>query len=342
MKDRRQFDRQRSAIEFICYIGGERFDSVSVDISAAGVFLRSSSEVPFTPGAIVMIVPRDAAVAAFPITLIGRIVRAEDEGETRGYGVKWLRCLTRMGIRAIYEFIASYPEFSQLTLPFPDSNTMNSSVVGYDFAANRFYVPSLPSLTAPTLDNISSPAAQKRGTASPDLPQDTLTLQRSQQGARHRMEPPRPSPRPSGQTPGGREKTTLGTGVNPPAKPGAITQALRVQHEQVPVSIPVQLETSDHVFPCTVRMLSLNTLFLTTEADPTRFGVRARIPLPIPLHQEPTIVYVHCRVESLAPHPQVADGEGAHLTVISVDQEKRPGLFERFVKYLYYRMLTEA
>ncbi len=299
MSEKRQFSRFASALEFYCYIDGDRFDTVSVGISPSGVFLETMAKV--RRGAIVMLVPKNEAAHDFPVMLIGRVIRRQRPPEAPGYGVQWLRCLTKRGMEAIYHFIASYPEFSQLTLPFADPDVMRAQVVGYDFVANRFYVPSVPGKGAPV-------------PPSPFVP-EPLT--------------PPPLARPTPPADFSRSQ-----------EDGAVTKALKVMHEQIPVSIATSIIVHGEELFGTVVMMSLTTLFVSTAARQIAVGDEVRIRLPVSLAERETIVELLCRVDKLGPHLALAGGTGLHLTITAIDESKRAGLFERYVKYLYYQMLT--
>lgn len=299
MTERRQFPRFSAALEFYCYIDGDRFDSVSVDLSPAGVFLRTAVKV--RPGAIVMLVPKDEAAKDFPVMLIGRMVRKQLSPAAPGYGVLWLRCVTRKGVEAIYHFIASYPEFSNLTLPIAEAEVLEASVVGYDFGVNRFYLPVIPGAGAP-------------------IPPSPFAA-----------EPTDPLIAPHPESPSDFTRT---------AEDGAVTRALKVMHEQIPVSIATTVIMDGEEVFATVLMLSLTTLFITGSADRFQPGDQVRIRLPVNLSARQTVVELFCDVNSLGPHPALAGGSGIHLTLRAVDESRRVGLFERYVKFLYYQMLT--
>jgi hypothetical protein len=311
--ERRVFPRIEREISFYCYIDGNRFDTVSVDVSSAGVFLKTKDDI--RPSAVVMVVPKEESARLFPVMLIGKIVRRVETPEMCGYGVRWIRCITRRGINSIYAFISSNPEFSQLTLPMPEADAMGSSVVGYDFINNQFFVPDIPGFGAPLPEQSDEPDFE---IPKPVSPPPIATLRREISEATE----------------------TLHFEYRKTKEEGALTQALRVQHEQVPVNIPVRVDTNDITIKAVVRMVSLNTIYATTNDRRESLGTNAKVWMPIPLQKGQVMVRLVCSVESLSPHPQVA-GNGFHLAIIAIDHEERKGVFERYVKYRYYKMLTD-
>ncbi len=247
-----------------------------------------------------MLVPKEEAANDFPVMLIGRVIRRQVAPQTPGYGVQWLRCLTKKGMQAIYHFIASYPEFSQMTLPFADNEVMKAPVVGYDFQTNSFYIPAIPNKGAP-------------------IPPSPF--------AGDQVKPPRLA------------RVEPSASFARSKEDGAVTKALRVMNEQVHVSIATTLIMDGEEYFGTVIMLSLTTLFVVTSAT-LEVGELVRVRLPVNLSERQTVVDLLCIVDSHGPHAALVGGSGVHLSVKAVDESKRAGLFERYVKYLYYQMLT--
>lgn len=317
--ERRLFPRLQSAVEFFCYIDGDRFDSVSVDISPSGVFLATTDAI--RKGAIVMLVPKKEGAKNFPVMLIGRVVRKQVPPEVAGYGVQWLRCLSRQGLDAVYRFIANYPEFSQLTLPFPTDQVAASPVVGYDFQTNRFYVPDIPGMGSPI--PAPSPAADildARVPQSSSRPvQGTVTRPPDSERVVLKIDAP---------------------GFSRGAESGAVTRALRQLHEQVPVAVTAQLLHLDVEYPARLRMLSLVTLYVEVSGHKIPVNAAVSLRLPVPHHGFETMVTLACSVHSTRCHAALPGIEGLHLTIESTDEGRRHGLFERYAKYLYYQMIA--
>ena len=356
-RERRRFERVRSNIQFHCYVDGHRFDSSALDVSAAGALLRTSDEV--RDNAIVMIVPKDEARRDFPVMLIGTVVRAQQKQGERALALRWIRCITRRGIEAIYSFVAAYPEFSQLTLPPPPRNVQRSSVVGYDFQENRFYVPKITKLAGqgatlegpsaapePTATPPAAPPPVARHTGSSEVPpkKDKTTQPTGTGEAALRTPVP---PRPAEAQPRAKARASLSDffaiapGHAESKESGVITQTLRIQEELVPCKLPVSFTSNELEFTGTLRLLSLTSLFIETPADLCAMGTMIEVTIPVPVRREHLPVTVVGSVDMIGLHPELPH-KGVSVRIVAVKKTSRPGVFERYVKYLYYRMLTDG
>jgi len=88
-----------------------------------------------------------------------------------------------------------------------------------------------------------------------------------------------------------------------------------------------------------IRLLSLKNLFVAHEESLDGLGTRAEVEVTIPLHKESALVRLQCDVTSLGPHPRL-NVTGLALSITEVCEGVKRGVFERYVKYLYYKMLT--
>ena len=331
--ERRQHRRTKQAIDFYCYIDGLRFDSASIDISTGGALLKTGD--PVRRDATVMIIPKDEAVRKFPVMLVGAVVR-QQEGSNQGVGIRWLRCITRDGIASVYGFMAAFPEFSEIPLPPPTHEVASNLVVGYDFPRNRFYVPKIPEVASlPELDTerpVKSRTWRAEGGAAK---QGGHALKDSS------MPKTKPVKRASAQRPGPAASRAI---VTPPDmsktdEPGELTLQLKVQHQRIPVELPGKVTSGGHSVEGVIRLMSLKSLFVACEESLEGFGTLADVEVFIPLHKKKARIVLRCDVVSLGRHARL-DLSGLGLVINGVDEGDREGVFERYVKYLYYKMLT--
>jgi hypothetical protein len=89
-------------------------------------------------------VPREAHRIQSGVALIGA-VRREQQTPVRGVGVEWLRCVSRYGYSDVREFLIQFLELAPAHLPDPPAEVLNSPVAAYNFRAENYYVPDLPS-----------------------------------------------------------------------------------------------------------------------------------------------------------------------------------------------------
>jgi len=119
---------------------------------------------------------------------------------------------------------------------------------------------------------------------------------------------------------------------------GALTTVLRTREEQVPVEIPVRLRVDMKMkTEGLVRRLGLSSLFVEL---PDRFDsppTKAEVTFPVALRDEPVHVKLACSVAAVGSDP-TGTGPGLALIILAVYQ-KNPGLFERYVKFLYAKTL---
>jgi hypothetical protein len=345
--ERRRWPRSKVAIDFYCYLDGHRFDSVSVDVSSGGLLLNTPESL--RKDAIVMLVPKENAIREYPVVLVGRVVRRH-EGEKKGLALEWLRCITRQGVNSILSFLAAVPEFCQLTLPSPTAEALYSSVLGYDFKTNRFYVPALPGLNAPLGKAQAEPvgaadsggrAAARGKSAEKPRPAIVSAARGAESLGRRMSRADLAATRPVGKKPTAGASKGI---VTPPPfgkseEEGAVTQRLRVLHEEIPVELPVEFMTNELEFKGFVRMLSLSTLFVACASPLDQVGTKAEVKLSIPLHGQEATATLACSVSSIGTDPRLGQ-DGIAMAINSVVEESE-GIFDRYVKYPYYRMLTQ-
>jgi len=318
-KERRHTPRKSREIDFHCYVEGHRFDSSTVDISASGAFLRTRAEV--RRDTLVILHPKKAAVPIPPVVLVGTVVRQVD-GYVSGLGVKWLKCFSMHGASAVYDFLLFFLEMSAASVPIPSQRIAESPGAGFDFQKSRFYRVNIPQQDEP--DAGRGKTGRYRTVAS--MPDEILDPTGSFQAAELDPEievPAEPL-------------------LSPPEHPrsdgdGIVTSMLGVSKLRVPVKFPVRVVSGSTVHKGTVREIGLTTILVITHDDVDPGEDDVSIDLPVPLKSGTTWVRLQCR--------ELSEGDSRagvlDLHVKQILDESKPGLYERFVRYLCQKMLAD-
>ena len=250
-------------------------------MSPGGAFLKTDNEVP--PKAVVVVVPSERYLKDFPVMLVARVSRRV-RGERPGIALRWQRCITRSGVRRIWQFMSAYPNLWEDIPPLPTKEVASSPIAGYDFSSNTFYVPK---------------EARTGSTTVAD--EDTR---------------------------------------NPvSASPGAPAPGLRANLEEVEANLVASFTYEGSNSDCTVRSIGLDSLFVVSPDRIDRPGTKLTIELPVPIGRTHHKISLACTLISCGKHATL-NVEGMHFLINAAYQGSRPGAFERYIKYLYYNMVT--
>lgn len=371
MSERRKHDRVQKEIRFHCYIDGNRFDSASVNLSQGGAFLRTQDPIP--TDSVVVAVPRQQYLQEFPVMLVGKVLRRQNSSD-KGLGLEWQRCVTRSGFDRLWQFIETFPELWETLPAKPANEFLSQPCVGFDFSSGSFFLPK--GRFGPRTKGSAAPAAGEPSSAAPasapapasDVPvdlsyagrpalsgsQETTTVYSSSRShppevvmpmgtaefntrlKESTVREPTPLPMPGPATSDRLE--------NPPkyrrtASSGAITQVIERYGEEFPTNIPVSIKFEARTYEARIRMLSLSTFFVLSFDQELFDAEKLEIELPISLHQRIYTVTLPCTVIRTGQHVD-AGGPGIHLRIDAVYQPQRPGIFERYVKFLYYQTVS--
>ena len=421
MGDRRKHERAERAMEFFCYINGQRFDSTTFDISAGGVMLRTDYELEI--GTTAIVAPkgeRDRAATAgnapavdMGAVLVGVVVRKQDE-PVHGVGIEWVRCVSRNGIQAVFDLLAFYLGMFPAALPMPMPSVAAADSVAYDFQRKRFFIPRVLSSAARSKEQDAAKRAlaeaaksvveqMKRGPVKEEGPAPTVaSLLRPQAPASAQtpvdddeqtrpyvaeieMEsvlveasPPEMAPPTEEDSEQGLPTVPEMPAINMEALPaddplglqtvpemaavqvpemspsevmvppeyvrdewtGPVTSVVDRKDSWVPVKVGVEFFGGGEVRQGTVRFLGVDGLYLMSKRVPGDLEGKVIVTYPVPVEGRVRPIYLVCDVGRI---DRIADGglSGIELEVRSVRKEPVPGLFKRYVKYLYFRMLSE-
>jgi len=158
---------------------------------------------------------------------------------------------------------------------------------------------------------------------------------------------PEPAPQPPPEPANARPSRESSRAIDSPPRfrrteePGPLTVALSAENRQIPVELPVTFRCPGHKFEGTIRVLGLSNLFLECDAKAIdEVGKhKVEVKLEVPLHHGTYAVRLTCNVVAKGNEPHTGV-EGLVLHITAVEQPRKPGLFERYVKYLYYHMIA--
>lgn len=376
-KDRRQHSRSAVRIPFFCYVDGQRFDSDAFDLSSGGAFLRTDDKVRLS--APVLLLPKSAKTKKPVILVVGHVVR-QQPGPPRGLGIRWGKVVSRGGLSVILKLAALVPTMFPEELPAPTREFIELPTVGYSFKDHGYFVPDLsgpakggPMRGGPEQGRAVLAEARRSETKRTALPMEppVSTVQRVEthqemksptsywglDGETTKVVPPRrktePIPAPNlerAAAPTARPTEDAARSIASPesfsrtAGIGPVTEILAYEQVQIPVSIQVGVRCSGRKHVGALLRLGMSNCFVACAdifAGDLVGDERIDVQLTIDLHSRKHEVGLQCRLIAFGSDPRT-DRSGLSLEIRAVEQPGSPGLFERYVKYLYYHMINEA
>jgi len=369
--DRRKFGRINRNIDFYCYVDGQRFDSESLDVSAGGAFLRTGDDIR-TQAAVVM-VPRGVTPEESPVLLVGKVVRKQKHPPA-GVGIKWSKAVARHGIHCILNLPQSIPELFERELPSPPVEIAASRLVAYDFRNHSYFIPMQSRVagaeatkskpTGGTAAATSSQAERQRLGTAKTMEMSVADLRRRHGGQTKpapSAAPPSPAAGKKGPAPEASavmpqrpvsaapaSAAASKAVVKPPsykksAEPGPLTNQLTSSTAQIPIDIPVKLVLDKATLEGTALTLGMTNIFVACNLDLVRnlgSGDTVQVVFPIKVQPATVTLTLDCRLFMMSRDLNT-DAPGLALQIVGHAGAPTPGLFERYVKYLYYRMVAE-
>jgi len=360
VQDRRRATRHDRKVEFFCYVDGCRFDSSSLNLSASGAYLLTDD--PVRDGARVVMSPKGLDLRRLPALLIGTVVRRQDVPPP-GVGILWVRCLSRGGVESIRSLAECFPEVFPNPLPEPPAELRDATVVGYTLGSASFYAPDFPSVMGDDdAPSRRAPAAAPRPpapAAATHPPAPAAAPRPSAPAAASRPSAPAAAPRPPAPAAAPRAPAPVlpqpaaslqesvsileGPRFHRAAGDGPVTQTIMSGKSQFAVSMEAALHAGLARATATLVSLGISRLFVTVPPQVAREmkpGEKVTVTLRIPLHRQDHPVVLACTVDSSGKDPLAGRIDGFTLAVVSVNHGGKPGVFERFVKFLYYKQLS--
>ncbi len=125
---------------------------------------------------------------------------------------------------------------------------------------------------------------------------------------------------------------------------GPLTEALAYEQAQITVAIKVRVKSVGKKLNGVLLRVGMSNCFVACPgiaAGEIAPNERVDVRLKIDLRSRVYSITLCCRLLIFGLDP-LSEREGMILTIRAVDQPKSPGLFERYIKYLYYQMINEA
>lgn len=119
--------------------------------------------------------------------------------------------------------------------------------------------------------------------------------------------------------------------------PAGSGHLLNKERARMPVKLPVTFEVGRKKGDGTITSLGLHKVFLATEYDFGEEPGRVEVTLPISGQRTPVSIKLICAIEAVETGEELGY-PGVDMTIVGVDQRQRPGIFERYIKTLYYEM----
>ncbi len=328
MTDRRQHTRKQRTLDFYCYIDGVRFDSPSLDISEGGAFLATRDPIPI--GATVVVVPKalqeqrraapSSTSGAHRVLLVGRVVRRQGAPRV-GVGIGWAKCVSRAGLDALFTFLSTVLEIFPSALPLPEPDMATASTIAWDFERRRFQVMEIAAREQkpPSRRTLPKTRAEEAPSARPAAP-----------AAPAAQAAPTPIPEAPAIPPVAMTKSS---------EAGALTTIIRSQDARVPVNVTVEYFMGDTIYHGTVIAIAASVLTLRLPKDPPPGTDRFVLSFPLSYKGATHLIYLACKLGGTA---RAADGAPLlDLSIREVDNEPAPGIFLRYVKYLYFHRVVD-
>jgi hypothetical protein len=380
-KERREHPRKAVKIPFFCYVDGQRFDTDALDLSPGGAFLRTDESVRIgAPVLLLPKVAKTKKAIVLAVGHVVRQRRSGETGLGIRWAKVISRGGVSVILKLADLVPDMFPkELPAPTREFVEAPVVGYSFKGNDYflanapeAGSGSKEPALPEANRPRRES-RVPAAQPKEkpalhmapppSASPrvethhDLRSPTsywgLEGETTNVLPGQRSRGPIASPAAKREVvaaPTARPKSAAASTLAEPDKfsrtvgMGPLTEVLTYEQAQMVVSIRVQLKSGDKRLDGVLLRVGMNSCFVASPEAATGDiapNQRVDVQLKIDLQTRVYTVTLCCRLQFRGLDP-MTEREGMVLTIKAVEQPSSPGLFERYVKYLYYQLINNA
>lgn len=295
-----------------------------------------------------------------PIVLLGLVVR-QQTAPTTGVGLQWLRCVSRVGLQPMYDFLGFVLDLYPSALPLPSGPVTTIDFVEFDFVLQEFrpgraedrnlssggvrqettYRKRTP--LAGTLHSEAVLAAsrlQTRGDEDatepkpPPAPPLKPAPQQQQEWEQQQATAPRAKPAPAPASDAfTKALDELGDELPPAAPAGELTRLLEGSKELIYRPTKVEVVIGATRFRGVVHSLGRQHLLLATPGRTVAPATRMTVRFPVPLRGQKVTIDLLCAITAASPMED-RDAVSYDLLIRAVDKEPAPGLWERWVRYL--------
>lgn len=336
MIERRHHRRRVLSIHFNCYLDGERFDSESLDVSPRGALLITQARVPI--GKKILIVPtgqpdlpvgRSAGgdlATYLPVLLSAQVIRWHETPS--GLGIRWVSGVSHVGVDPLLVVIKYILGRSSATLTPPESEVLVKQDVSYDFFEERFRLLRTPDYLSDTVG--VGDLATRDGDAMDD--------ERIQRPITHPVDPPPWIRQTRDASLNGFAPLPTSHGFEKGATSGQLTDLLSGGPAQVQVMKAVRVKIGSRDLRAIVHDIGLSSLLLIVPGAEIPDVERLSVVFSVPYRTEKIEVLLRCTVTRVM-RLQKQGATGYQLSILDVEQETLPGLYQRYVKYLFEQSL---
>jgi hypothetical protein len=327
--DKRQFPRKLLEDDIYCYLDGNRFDAMSRDVSAGGLFLKTKRPVPMGT-AVALVFNTEGEAGSAPVFLVGNVVRHQSE-PVIGVGIKWKRAVTQGEAEHLKTFLDQKMGLQGAFVLQERWGARQTRCV------YRFPVLNFCEMNKPV-------ASEKKGTTAP---------------------PPPPKPKPAKlvesvdktahvlnrmdvqvvRTTGGVEKRDVAPLRDHVHKqsgkdtPGPLSVVVQRGEALAPTNLPAIIAYRGRRHKGTVEAIGIRGLYVTTPLKPRALSDLMTVAFKL-TGKDGAEIPVHCKCRLL--YDSSAAGEehpGLELEIESYDEKGPKGIFWTYLKWLHFRSI---
>ena len=226
-----------------------------------------------------------------------------------GVGLQWLRCVSRVGLGPLFDFLGFVMDIFPSSLPLPPSSIITLDFIEYDFILEEFRPgrkkaasPNRPVTPTSTPDPVlkPKPVVESGPEVVPDLAKPAL------------------------------EATPQSSDA------GELTRLVEGSKELIYRPTNVEVVSGKVRSRGVVHSLGRKHLLLATPGKSVAFGRQLTVRFPVPVKGRKVFLDLHCDVGAANP----MEGRNAvawDLAIRSIEGEPAPGLWKRWVQFLLER-----
>lgn len=301
MSDKRRTRRWSMDQKVNCYLDGVRLDANSLDLSSAGMFLRTEREFP----------PGDRLAVVFqapdmpPVYFMGKVVRIQIS-PVQGLGVEFERAVSTAGPLELAAFLKDLLHIRPKTISRrPLGDRKESHCI--------YYFPQLPPEDPEgDGDEVDDEATiLEGGLAGLDL--SDSDVQAMPERAERRFQDD--------------------------LEPGPLTKTVEDAKAMAPASIPANMEVGDQSVVVLVDSLGLVTAKVKSYLVPYSQSVDIRLRFQVVTRRGTYPVVCLCRLKEVDVGTHREDA-GLLLEIAAVNESGQDGLLKRYVRWLHFNSLS--
>jgi len=319
--ERRLFPRRPLDEEFYCYLpNGERFDAISLDISAGGIFLATKDDIAVETA--ITLVFKERPGVSQPVYLFGRVVRLKATEPNLGIGIEWERAVTA----GAQEELASFLD-DVLLIGNANVQLMENLETGL---RQSFYA--FPRYAVSSGDELAEYEEMEDDDTEEIHPASTSRRERLKAGS---TATGRAAGRSFSPPPG----EAAGAGFTRSPEDGALTMQLSAGHLAMPTNLPAVALFGGEESPAKIAVLGQRAMsvdvFRAVRKSPENMRVKFE------LRVRGGMAGVECRCKVVAMGSSRTVGKTSFdLQVVGVDEGGSPGVLRSYIRWLSLRRMS--